>query len=134
MHLELLTEGIEYTAAVGIVKCRDKWLLGLSKASDDRCLMWCFPGGGIKPGETPERAAVREVREESGVKCKAKTGVIKDNRKKHVAFVLCTADSTSQNKIKPNSEFAALAFFTVKEMKGLKLYNNVLDLINRVKR
>lgn len=27
-------------------------------------IIWTFPGGGIEPGESPERAAVREVQEE----------------------------------------------------------------------
>lgn len=28
---------------------------------------WCFPGGGIEPGESPAEAIVREIREEIGL-------------------------------------------------------------------
>ena len=28
---------------------------------------WGFPGGAIEPGETPEKAAIREAREETGL-------------------------------------------------------------------
>lgn len=135
MQLRLLVEGLDkFTAAVGIVKCRDKWLLGLSKSDDDRLGRWCFPGGGIKPGETPEKAAVRETREETGCKCRSISGPIRDKRKGFVAFVPCTTDSTDCSRLKPNHEFASLGFFTTKEMKSLKLYNNVLDLIEKAKR
>lgn len=29
---------------------------------------WCFPGGGVEPGESPEEAAYRELAEETGVR------------------------------------------------------------------
>ena len=134
MQLRLLTEGKDFTAAVGIVKCRNKWLLGLSTADDDRGRTWCFPGGGIKSGETPEKAAERETREETGVRCHAISGPIKDKRKGFVAFIPCSTNTTDFKTLKPNHEFASLGFFTTQEMKGLKLYKNVLDLIEKAKR
>ncbi|MBU2710935.1 NUDIX hydrolase [Zooshikella harenae] len=32
-----------------------------------RSHQWCFPGGGIKMGETPEQACIRETKEETGL-------------------------------------------------------------------
>ena len=34
-------------------------------------IVWCLPKGHLEKGETPEQAAVREVREETGWRCRS---------------------------------------------------------------
>lgn len=120
----------DFYAAVACVEYRGKWLLGLSTANDDRSRLWCFPGGGIKGAETPEQAAVRECREETGVACKSVGKAITYGKKPGVAFVYCKA--LGKPRIKHNKEFSAVGLFSQKEMKALKLYSNVKELIRRL--
>jgi len=131
---EILLEKVlkdKYRAAVGIVQYKDTWLLGLARSKDDRNGKWVFPGGHTKSNESPERAAEREVYEETGIKCKAYGKAFTFGNKKDVAFVHCK--SQKQDKLSPNSEFSALGFFKKSEIKNLKqLYYNVKELIERV--
>lgn len=120
----------EYRAAVGIVQMGDKFLLGLSKSKDDRNGRWVFPGGGVKRGEDAKKAAVREVWEETGVRCKAVGEPFRMVGKKDVAFVHCKA--SRNQKLNNNHEFTALGWFSRREMKALKLYHNVIKLLDRV--
>jgi len=118
-------------AAVAVIQNGKRWLLGLSTSDDDRKGKWCMPGGGIKKGESPEEAAVREAWEETGVKCKAIGSHFVLATKRHVAFVHCKTTKKYPD-FKNNHEFSGLGFFTTQEMRGLKLYHNVLKLIDRV--
>ncbi|MEC0264817.1 NUDIX hydrolase [Paenibacillus anseongense] len=45
-------------------------------------IVWNFPGGGIKEGESPEQACIREVREETGFDIQLK-GLLKERNKKY---------------------------------------------------
>ena len=124
----------EFTSAVGIVQSRDRWLVGLAKGTgDDRTGKWVHPGGHIKRGESPKKAAEREVYEEIGIRCRAVGEPFRDPKHKNVAFVHCRV-TTSGQKIDINHEFSAAGFFTLKELRSLKpIYKNVLSLIKRAR-
>ena len=53
-------------AAVGILLEGDRLLMGRRPEHGLLGGLWEFPGGKLEDGETPERAVVREFREETG--------------------------------------------------------------------
>jgi 8-oxo-dGTP diphosphatase len=53
--------------AVGIIMRNGEVLACQRKRSARYALKWEFPGGKLEPGETPEHALVRELREELGI-------------------------------------------------------------------
>jgi mutator protein MutT len=57
-------------AAGAAVFAEEGRLVLLIKENYDR-RRWGFPGGALEPGETPEQAVVREVREETGIEVRA---------------------------------------------------------------
>ncbi len=58
------TELPHHPIAVAVVRRRDRVLIGRRPTDGLLGGMWEFPGGKIEPGETPEAAAARELREE----------------------------------------------------------------------
>jgi 8-oxo-dGTP diphosphatase len=55
------------SVVAGVVTHAGKILIGQRKRNDWHGLKWEFPGGKIEPGEGPEEALARELREELGI-------------------------------------------------------------------
>jgi 8-oxo-dGTP diphosphatase len=53
--------------AVSVVEYAGQYLIGQRPAGATLAGLWEFPGGKLLDGETPEDAAVRECREETGL-------------------------------------------------------------------
>ena len=53
--------------AVALTDAMGRVLLAQRPAEKEHAGLWEFPGGKIEPGESPEAALVRELREELGV-------------------------------------------------------------------
>lgn len=60
----------ETSIALGIVRNGNHILLVRRATTDGLLGKWVFPGGKAESGETAEQTAVREVFEETGIKCK----------------------------------------------------------------
>jgi putative (di)nucleoside polyphosphate hydrolase len=58
--------GLPYRLGVGVVMLNRQGLVFVGKRLDSTMEAWQMPQGGIDPGETPWRAAVRELGEETG--------------------------------------------------------------------
>ena len=55
-----------YRPCAGVVLFNDGGLVFAGRRTDTSPAAWQFPQGGIRPGETPETAALRELAEETG--------------------------------------------------------------------
>ncbi len=51
----------------GLVLEGGRLLVARRRAGDARGGLWEFPGGAVEPGESPEEALARELREELGI-------------------------------------------------------------------
>jgi len=59
-----------------LIRDDDKFLLSRRREDQTFPLHWEFPGGKVEPGEAPEVALIREIREELG--CSIRVGKIEE--------------------------------------------------------
>lgn len=103
-----------YTHAGGtVIKFEDQTRKYLIVQSSTNPNHWVFPKGHIKPGETPEAAARREVHEESGIKAKILTalGATKFNKETGTVIVIYfLMEYQSQDDAHEDREFRWCSF------------------------
>lgn len=58
---------MQFQVTAAIIRQDDKYLICQRAHDDSRPLLWEFPGGKLKPGETLEQCIIRECQEELGV-------------------------------------------------------------------
>jgi len=94
---------------------------------------WSFPKGKLDEGEDLRDCAVREVREETGMRCDVGVRLPlvtyrdRARRRKGVAYWLMTVVS---GRFKPNSEVAAVGWFDLKSARAVLTYRRDRELLN----
>jgi 8-oxo-dGTP diphosphatase len=116
--------------AAGGVVVRDGMVLLVHRPRYDD---WTFPKGKLDPGESFEDAAVREVEEETGVRCSldrelASTRYKVGDRPKLVRYWLMTPET--ENPFEPNDETDDLRWLAPEDAKGLLTYARDRELLS----
>jgi 8-oxo-dGTP diphosphatase len=105
------------SVAATIIEKKCRYLL-VQEKKEEFFELWNFPAGKLESGETPEEAAVREVKEETGylVKLTGKVGVWEAAVTKHV-FV---GEIISGNLDVPSIEIMDAQWFSLKELEAMR--------------
>ena len=100
--------------AAGVILARDGEILMVKRRFDPRAGTWCLPAGFLEYGESPERCAVRELREETGLRARL-TGLLGvyagiDDPRARTVLILYSADATG-GRLKPGDDAIEARFF-----------------------
>jgi 8-oxo-dGTP diphosphatase len=120
---------IEVRAAGGVVRRDDRILLVHRPKYDD----WSLPKGKLDAGESSEDAALREVEEEAGLRCRLGRELPsieyrdRHGRAKQVRYWEMEAESGS---FTPNDEVDDVRWVTLSEALELLTYDRDRDVVN----
>lgn len=125
--------------AVGIVCFRDEEVLLIRRGTPPKKGEWSLPGGRVEPGEPVRDAALRELREETGVEAKLLglvdvVDAIFENRTRdlitrHYVLVDFAAEWVS-GQVMAGDDAADAQFFHLSELASLEMWDETLRVID----
>jgi 8-oxo-dGTP diphosphatase len=115
------TEGAALISSLALI-LRDGRLLLIKRGVEPHKGHWCPPGGVIEEGESPEEAAIREVREETGldISVRAKLGeVLGPITGRYLGVFLCAVEGGTLEPSPP--EVSDARWFPFEELPRLQI-------------
>ena len=96
---------------------------------------WTYPKGKLDDGETLRRCALREVEEETGLRCtthdRLSLVTYRDARRRRKAVVYWTM-TVDGGSFTPNAEVDAIGWFDVESARAVLTYPHDVDLIAEI--
>ena len=119
---------------VGVAVIRDNRILLVKETAGRNKDCWGMPKGKVDPAENIEQAALRELKEETGLSGNLLklTGLRSDIRHEQVAlFFVFTAEviGEEQPRIQDQEEISEIGWFTLEEAKQLDLVSTNMSLL-----
>jgi ADP-ribose pyrophosphatase YjhB (NUDIX family) len=105
--------------AAGVLLTRGADVLLVRRKFEPRAGTWCLPAGFMEDGETPERCAVRELREETGLRARL-TGLYGvyagfDDPRVRAVLILYTAERVG-GRLKPGDDALDARWFPLSRL------------------
>ncbi len=132
-------ESLRPVPAVGIVCFREDQVLLIRRGTPPKQGEWSLPGGRVEPGEPVRVAALRELREETGVQARLidlvdVVDAIFNNRAgdlitRHYVLVDFVAEWISGEPV-AGDDAAAAQFFHLSDLASLEMWDETLRVIH----
>ncbi len=122
--------------SVAVLGTKDGKLLLIKRGIEPHRGTWALPSGFIEEEETPEEAALRELREETGLtgRIKGLIGVYKENSYMYGGVIIITYEvEIREGVLKPGDDADEASFFNFNEIPEIKIkpFRKAIDLYRK---